>query len=568
MSDELTRWLEIATAKLRPQHARRVWAEVAAHYHDAVDDYLAQGKPQAEAEHAALADLGEPQATGRALRRTYHTRRATLQRFTLRLFAGRLDLGNLLPLVLLGLSIAWLIPATVMQVDGELTQPTKHALLLQTAMCTLALSLPLYFGDLDLSLGAVVMMGALIVRLPGDIHGEILITPVALQPALILAGALGMGIGLLHGLLTLILRAPTAKITFITGLILALILSTFNQMERLALNIPFRLTLYQPTLRLFLVVGALTIVAALVASRFKPLANRVHQPILGQKPIDPSWRDSVLRWGGPFLLVILILIVVTIVRQRFSSFVAIILAGIAIVTTLKIALSLASSDEPVTEQRHSGLRLGKVLKTAAILVPPVMLLAMFNGALPIFFLFYPPSFLVIAAIITIAGFVLRSPARLWLTIPARRAFQEQSFAHMAARVATLTLCSTIAAIVGVLMCAQGIRDNTYLLCASYFVLVPLAGLIVGGQHMLKGWKQPVGAILGALVTATICLDITQPSDNLAPGGVMAIILAALAAIGWAGATGMRASTQHILRRQALAEDESGVEPSWREVRAG
>ena len=40
-------------------------------------------------------------------------------------------------------------------------QPTMIALMLQTALLTLALSIPLFFDDLDLSLGVVVMMGAL-----------------------------------------------------------------------------------------------------------------------------------------------------------------------------------------------------------------------------------------------------------------------------------------------------------------------------------------------------------------------------------------------------------------------
>ena len=64
------------------------------------------------------------------------------------------------------------------------------------------------------------------------------------------------------------------------------------------------------------------------------------------------------------------------------------------------------------------------------------------------------------------------------------------------------------------------------------MLVPLAGSIVGGQHLLHGWQRPIGAILGALVTAALCLDSTQPSDNLSPGAVVAVVLAALAASAW------------------------------------
>ena len=568
MSDELTHWLEIATAKLRPQHARRVSAEVEAHFHDAVGDYLSQGKTQREAEQAAIADLGDPQATARALRRTYHTRRATLQRFTLRLFAGRLNLGNLLLLVLLGLGAAQLVPATIMRGGlGDITIPTMHALLLQTAMCTLALSLPLYFGDLDLSLGAVVMMGAVIVRPPRDMEAELLATPVVLQSALILAVALGIGIGLLHGLLAVTLRMPAAKITLMSGFILALILSTFKQIEYLALDSANRLSLYQPTLGLFLVVVALTILAALGAARLKPLAHREGQPILGQRQPDHTWRSSIQHWGGVFLLLILLIVVPIVGPAGYVTTTA--QAIVAIVATLWIALSLVRGNATSTEQRRSvWQRLGTFVIAAALLIPPVTALAAFNSGLPLAVFLFPLTLFVIVLIIIVADVVLRSPARLWLVIPARPAFREQSISLIAARVASLTLCSTIAAIVGVLMCAQGIRDNTFLLCASYFVLVPLAGLIIGGQHMLKGWQRLAGLVLGALFTAAICLGLSQPGDNLGEGGVIGILVAALAVIAWGGAAGIRAAAQRILHQQILAESEADVEPSWREIRVG
>ncbi|HEY0738107.1 MAG TPA: permease prefix domain 1-containing protein [Herpetosiphonaceae bacterium] len=567
MSDELTHWLEISTAKLRPQHARRVWAEVEAHYHDAVSDYLSQGKTQHEAEQAAFADLGDPQATARALRRTYHTRRAALQRFTLRLFAGRLNAGNLLLLVLLGLGAAQLVPATIMRGGlGDITIPTMHALLLQTAMCTLALSLPLYFGDLDLSLGAVVMMGAVIVRPPRDMYSEMLATPIEIQSALILAVALGIGIGLLHGLLTVTLRMPTAKITLISGFILALILSTFKQIEYLALDSSWRLSLYRPTLQLFLAVVVLTVLAAIAASRLRPMVARADQPILGKQP-HRTWRNPIQQWGDLFLLLILLIVVPMVGPAGYVT--TMVQAIIAIVATLRIALSLARNNKTSTEQRQPmWQRLGKLLITAALLIPPVTALAAFNSGLPLAVLLFPLTLFVIILIVVVAAFVLRSPARLWLVIPARPAFREHSMWLIAARVTSLTLCSTIAAIIGVLMCAQGIRDNTFLLCASYFVLVPLAGLIIGGQHILTGWQRLAGVVLGALFTAAICLGLSQPGDNLGSGGVIGILLAALAVVAWSGAAGIRAAAQRILHRQTLAESEADVEPSWKEVRAG
>lgn len=572
MNHDLTHWLKVATAQLRPQHAQRVRAEVATHYHDAVSAYLDHGKTQNEAEQAALADLGDPRVTGRALGRTYHTGRARVQRFALGLFAGRIDLGKLGLLLLLGICAAWIVPSVGahIAVGNELTPATMQALMLQTAMCTLALSIPLFFGDLDLSLGVVVMMGALIVRLiPGDIQGEIAITPVALDSALFWAGMLGAGIGLLHGVLAVILRAPTAKITLITGFVLALILATFEQIQNLALSTVFRLTLYQPTLSLFVILALLTIVAAIGAARLKPTTSLVDQPILGQQRRDRTRRDSLQIWGGVFLLIVVIL-VTTLTRQApLRHMMGLFIAILTIVTTLKIALSLSWLNQPsLCRSQPAELLLGRLLRTAVLLIPPVIVMAWFNGAAPVFFLFYAPTLFIIAAIIVVTGLVLRSPARVWLAIPAQPGFREQSISRMAMRIGSLTLCSTVAAIVGVLMCAQGIRDNTYLLCASYFVLVPLAGLIVGGQHLLTGWKRPLGAIAGALVTAAICLSSTQPSDNLVPGAVQGILLAALAAIAWGGTAGIRSMAQHFLQRQTEAEAEAEIEPSWREVRAG
>lgn len=74
-------------------------------------------------------------------------------------------------------------------------------------------------------------------------------------------------------------------------------------------------------------------------------------------------------------------------------------------------------------------------------------------------------------------------AREWFSARSRIRARQPQIA--AARVAALVLCSMAAAITGVLLCVQGMRDNNYVPAASYFMLVPLAGLIAGGQHVLS-----------------------------------------------------------------------------------
>jgi len=69
--NELARWLQTATRGLSGEVRDRVRAEIEAHYHDAVADHLAAGKGADEAHRAALADLGEPRGTARALRETH-----------------------------------------------------------------------------------------------------------------------------------------------------------------------------------------------------------------------------------------------------------------------------------------------------------------------------------------------------------------------------------------------------------------------------------------------------------------------------------------------------------------
>ncbi len=64
----LHRWLSVATKKLPADAAQIVSTEIMGHFMDAVDDYVAEGLPQHEADMRALADLGAAETVGRGLK--------------------------------------------------------------------------------------------------------------------------------------------------------------------------------------------------------------------------------------------------------------------------------------------------------------------------------------------------------------------------------------------------------------------------------------------------------------------------------------------------------------------
>ncbi|MGC9522050.1 MAG: permease prefix domain 1-containing protein, partial [Anaerolineae bacterium] len=68
------RWLLTATEGLPPEIAADVQIELAAHYEDAVADYLASGQRPEAARAAALADLGEARMVRRMLHRVHLSR--------------------------------------------------------------------------------------------------------------------------------------------------------------------------------------------------------------------------------------------------------------------------------------------------------------------------------------------------------------------------------------------------------------------------------------------------------------------------------------------------------------
>lgn len=71
----LERWLQIATRDLCDKAKGRLYAEYQSHYADATQAAMDAGASRADAEAAALADLGDPRVARRALNRTHLTRR-------------------------------------------------------------------------------------------------------------------------------------------------------------------------------------------------------------------------------------------------------------------------------------------------------------------------------------------------------------------------------------------------------------------------------------------------------------------------------------------------------------
>lgn len=70
----LADWLAVATGDLVPSAQARVRAEIEAHYAEAVWTHLGRGLSQADAQVAALADLGDAQVAGRRFQHEFLTK--------------------------------------------------------------------------------------------------------------------------------------------------------------------------------------------------------------------------------------------------------------------------------------------------------------------------------------------------------------------------------------------------------------------------------------------------------------------------------------------------------------
>lgn len=77
MGDNLTtgHWLGVAAKKLAPYAKERIHREVEAHYRDAIEEEIVNGRSSARAHIEALRRLGDPKSVGRFFRRTYLTQK-------------------------------------------------------------------------------------------------------------------------------------------------------------------------------------------------------------------------------------------------------------------------------------------------------------------------------------------------------------------------------------------------------------------------------------------------------------------------------------------------------------
>jgi hypothetical protein len=69
----IAEWLEMATRKLSAPAKERIRLELEAHFADGMESHLADGCPEAEAQAAALAELGDPSAAAKRFRREHLT---------------------------------------------------------------------------------------------------------------------------------------------------------------------------------------------------------------------------------------------------------------------------------------------------------------------------------------------------------------------------------------------------------------------------------------------------------------------------------------------------------------
>lgn len=71
----LSEWLEIATRKLTEASKERIWAEIEAHYTQAVDAHREGGLSELDARKAALIQLGDARAAAKRFRKRHLTER-------------------------------------------------------------------------------------------------------------------------------------------------------------------------------------------------------------------------------------------------------------------------------------------------------------------------------------------------------------------------------------------------------------------------------------------------------------------------------------------------------------
>lgn len=514
MNDEIERWLAAALRDAPANRRERLRAEITDHLEEAAAAYQARGLDEGAARAAALADLGDPRLTAAALRRFAPW-------LALPLTAGpRPGWAVALALALVLLAALAIHRPLALGAGSDVGQLTAVALIVQIAALTVALSLPLLFDDLDLSPGVMVMLGAYLALNPGGLlHNIGPLAPPDLLPLVAQRVALvGAGVGVLHGLIVVGLRLPAAAVTLIGGGCIALWLLGRPAINAMALSSEARRVMLAPSL--LLLAGAW-----LTLCLFALAAARVWPPFAPPQRAAPTHRERFADvWYGACLGLPLI-VTLGFVRLGWGS--APSLLVLALITAGTVAAVLWAYGPAVGEVQRRRVRR---LLWATPIYPALLALTLLwpdqywsapGLGVWLLILLLPAAIVALAAAVILRGlWAGRGRAWLWPARPPRRAGWW--------RIAAMALGAGTAAALGACAGLQGLRDNTFVHATAFYTLLPLAGLVIGGQHLLPTGLRPIGALLGGLAVAVVT---PMSSDNLDTGPA-ALLLAALFAALW------------------------------------
>jgi ribose/xylose/arabinose/galactoside ABC-type transport system permease subunit len=380
-----------------------------------------------------------------------------------------------------------------------------RALILQLGVLGIAMALPLYLADdLDVSIGPVALLGVIwaVSQSSGDVVGFGRLLPVVV--------AAGLAVGLLNGVLAVRSGLPTAAVTLATGTLIIGALSQTN--VHLAVLTPLRLTLD----------GAAVVLALVAVAALSAFARRPRRPAraAGHGSAPP---ERVLAVSAALLVPVAALLFgsglgyepVGLAPVHGASLSAAV--GFPLATALLVLVTTALLVDPARRPRTlwAGAALLLAMPLTGLAVLPDHIGRFLAG--PLLGL---PVLLVVAASVE-AGAWPPAFARPTGSAPGR------------ARVAALATSAALAATAGAMMGAQGVRDAGFLSQSAFVSLLPVIALLVGGQHVLpRGVARLAAAVGGALVTATLAVAATQPSDNLAPGLLPCLLAAIVAGPLW------------------------------------
>jgi hypothetical protein len=108
LNDDFSQWVQLATHGLPKNTLPMIQAELRAHYEDSLEDHLLGGKSMRDAQHAALADLGDAQETLGALKQIHLAPRRYLLA-SLACVSPLLFVLTLIPLFIFATRLWWLL---------------------------------------------------------------------------------------------------------------------------------------------------------------------------------------------------------------------------------------------------------------------------------------------------------------------------------------------------------------------------------------------------------------------------------------------------------------------------